>query len=81
MIRSRMIRRAGHVARMEAKRIVCRILEEKTEEKRPLRRPTCWWEDIIKIDIRDITDFQGNDPIWNLDPLYGFLTGSLASTR
>jgi hypothetical protein len=30
------------------------ILLEKPEGKRPLARLTCWWEDNIKMDIREI---------------------------
>jgi hypothetical protein len=39
MIKSRSMRWAGNVARMEAKRIACRILVGKPEGKRPLGRP------------------------------------------
>jgi hypothetical protein len=31
-----------------------RILVGKPEGKRPPRRPRCWWEDNIKMDLRDI---------------------------
>jgi hypothetical protein len=33
-------------------RNACKILDEKPEEKRPLRRPRCRWEDHIKRDLR-----------------------------
>jgi hypothetical protein len=52
-----------------AKRNAYRILEGRPKEKRPPGRSRCWWEDNIKIHIWEITDFQENDPIWNLDPL------------
>jgi hypothetical protein len=39
MIKSRRMRRAGHVACMRVKRNACRILVGKPEGKRPLRRP------------------------------------------
>jgi hypothetical protein len=52
MIRSRRITWAGHVARMGEKRNVYRILEGKTEGKRPLGRPRCRWEDNIRMDLR-----------------------------
>jgi selenophosphate synthetase-related protein len=38
LIKSRRIRRAGHVARMGDRRVVCRVLVGKPEEKRPLAR-------------------------------------------
>ena len=44
VIKSRRMRRAGHVARMGEERGVYRVLEEKPEGKRPLGRPSCrWW--------------------------------------
>jgi hypothetical protein len=39
MIKSRWMRRAGHVARMGEKGNAIRILVQKPEGKRPLRRP------------------------------------------
>jgi hypothetical protein len=53
MIKSRSIRWAGHVACMEAKRNMYRLLVGKAEGKRPLGRPRRRWEDIIKVDIRE----------------------------
>jgi hypothetical protein len=44
----------GHVARMGEKMDAYRILVGKPEGKRPLVRPTCRWEDIIKKDLREI---------------------------
>jgi hypothetical protein len=52
MIKSRNIRWAGHVARMEEKRNSCRILVGKPEGKRPLGRTRSRWEDNIKIDLK-----------------------------
>jgi hypothetical protein len=54
IIKSRRIRWAGHVARVEAKRNAYRILVGKPEKKRPLGRPRCWWEDNIRTDLREI---------------------------
>jgi hypothetical protein len=54
MIKSRRMRWAGHVARMEAKRNACRILVGKTEGKRPPGRPRRRWVYNIKIDLREI---------------------------
>jgi hypothetical protein len=39
----------GHVARMEEKRDVYRLLVGKPERKRPLRRPRWKWVDNIKM--------------------------------
>jgi hypothetical protein len=50
MIKSRRIRRAGHVARMGEKRNSYRVLVGKPQIGRPRRR----WLDNIKIDLREI---------------------------
>jgi hypothetical protein len=50
IIKSRRMRLAGHVARMEEKRNACRKLVEKPEGNRPRRR----WVDNIKMDVKDI---------------------------
>jgi hypothetical protein len=42
------------VARMEEGRDIYRILVRKSEDKRPLERPRCRWEDNIKLDLREI---------------------------
>jgi hypothetical protein len=49
VIKSRRIRWAGHVARMEESRCVCRVLVGKTDGKRPLGRLRRGWEDNIKM--------------------------------
>jgi hypothetical protein len=54
MIKSRRMRWAGHVARLEEKRNACRILVRNSERMRPLGGPRCKWVDNIKIDLRDI---------------------------
>jgi hypothetical protein len=54
MIKSRRMRWAGHIARMEEKRNAYRILVGKPEGKRPLGRPRRRWVDNIKIDFRAI---------------------------
>jgi hypothetical protein len=54
MIKSRRIRRAGHVVGMGAKRNAYRILVGKPEGRRPLGRPGRRWVDNIKMDLRDI---------------------------
>jgi hypothetical protein len=52
VIKSRRIRWTGHVARMGEGRGVYRRLVGKPEGKRPLGRPSCRWEDNIKMDLR-----------------------------
>jgi len=54
VIKSRRIKWAGHVARMGERRGVYRILVGKSEEKRPLGRPRCRWEDNIKMDLQEV---------------------------
>jgi hypothetical protein len=57
------MRRAGHVARMEEVRGVCRVLVWRPEEKRPLGRPRRRWENNIKMDLREIGIDEANR-IW-----------------
>jgi len=38
----------------EEGRGVYRVLVGRTEEKRPLRRPRCRWEDNIKMDLQEV---------------------------
>jgi len=51
VIKSRRMRRAGHVARMGKGRGVYGVLVGKPEGKRPLGRPRRRWEDNIKMDL------------------------------
>jgi hypothetical protein len=53
-IKSRTMRCAGHVARMGVERNVYRVLVGKPEGKRPLGRPSCRWEDGIRMDLGEI---------------------------
>jgi hypothetical protein len=53
MINLRMMRWAGHVARLGEKRSACRILVGKSEGKRP-QRPRRRWVNNIKMDLREI---------------------------
>jgi hypothetical protein len=53
-IKSRRMRREGHVARMGEERNVYRVLVGKPEEKRPLGRPRRRWKDGIRMDLREI---------------------------
>ena len=54
MIKSRRLRRAGHVARMEDIRSAFKILTGKPTGKRPLRRPRRRREDNIRMDLEQI---------------------------
>jgi hypothetical protein len=54
MIKSRRMRWAGHVARMETKMNAYRILVGKSERKRPLGRQRRRWVNNIKTDLREI---------------------------
>jgi len=52
-LKSRRMRRAGHVASMGERRGVYRVLVGKPEGKRPLGRPRRRWED-IKMDLQEV---------------------------
>ena len=54
MIKSRRLRWAGHVARMEEGRSAFKILTGKPTGKRPLGRPRRRWEDNIRMDLEKI---------------------------
>jgi hypothetical protein len=60
VIKSRMMRLVGHVARMGEGRSVYRVLLGRTEGKRPLGRPRRRWEVNIKMDLREIGIDQAN---------------------
>ena len=53
-IKSRRMRWAEYVARVEEGRGVHIILVGKPEEKRPLGRPRRRWEDNIKMDLQEV---------------------------
>ena len=53
VIKSRRMRWAGHVARMEEGRGVHNVLVGKPERRRPSGRPRRRWEDNIKIDLQE----------------------------
>jgi hypothetical protein len=53
MIKSRRMRRAGHVARMGEKTKTYRILVKKPEGNRSLGRHRSRWVDNIKMNIRE----------------------------
>jgi hypothetical protein len=54
LIKSRRMRWAGHVARMEERRGIYRILVGKREGNRPLGRPRRRWEDKIKMELQEV---------------------------
>ena len=54
VIKSRRMRWAGHVARMEEWKGVYKVLVGKPEGKRPLGRPRRRWEDNIKMDLEEV---------------------------
>ena len=55
VIKSRRLRWAGHVARMEEGRSAFKIVTGKPTGKRPLRRPRRRWEDNIRMDLEKIS--------------------------
>ena len=54
VIKSRITRWVGHVARMGERRGVYRVLVGKPERKRPFGRPWRRWEDNIKMDLQEV---------------------------
>ena len=52
MFKSRRLRWAGHVARMEEGRFAFKILTGKPIGKIPVGRPASRWEDNIRIDLK-----------------------------
>ena len=54
VIKSRRLRWAGHVARMEEERGVHKVLVGKPEGKRPVGTPRRRWEDNIKMDLQEV---------------------------
>ena len=60
VIKSRRLRWAEHVNRMEEGRSAFKILTSKHSGKRPLGRPWRRWEDNIKMDLEEIGISAGN---------------------
>jgi hypothetical protein len=54
VVKSRRMRWARHVARMEEESGVHKVLVGKPEGKSPLGRPRCRWEDNIKMDYQEV---------------------------
>ena len=60
MIKCKILKWTGHVARMEECRSVFKILIGKSTGKRPLGRPRRRWEDNIRMDLEEIGINAGN---------------------
>ena len=60
VVKSRRMRWAGHVARMDEDRGVHSLLVGKPEVKRPLERPRRRWEDNIKMDLQEVGGGRGD---------------------
>ena len=60
VIKSRRLRWAGHVARMEEDMSAFKILTGKPSGKRPLGRPSRRWEDSIRMYLEGIGINAGN---------------------
>ena len=60
VIKSRRLRWAGLVARMEKGRTVFKILTGNSTGKRSSGRPQCRWEDNIRMDLEEIGVNAGN---------------------
>ena len=60
MIKSRRLRWAGHVARMDEGRNAFKILTGKPTGKKPLGRPRLRWEDNIRMDFEEVGINAGN---------------------
>jgi hypothetical protein len=60
VVKSRIMRWAGHVARMGEGRVVYRVLMGRPEGKRPLGRPRRRWEDNIKRDLQKVGGVGGD---------------------
>jgi len=54
VIKSRRMRRAGHVARMGEERGLYRVLVGKPEGRRPVGRPRRRWADNIRMDLQEV---------------------------
>ena len=64
VVKSRRMRWAWHVARMEERRGVHRVLVRNHEGKRPLGRPRRRWEDNIKMDLQEVGGCCGTEWSW-----------------
>ena len=60
MIKSRRLRWAEHLVRMEEGRNAQKVLTGKPTGKRPLGKPRPRWEDNIRMDLEEICNNAGN---------------------
>ena len=60
VIKSRRLRWAGHVTRMEEGRIAFKIVTGKPTGKKRLGKPTRRWEDNIRMDLEEIGVIKRN---------------------
>ena len=60
VVKSRIMRWAGHAARMGEGRSVHRVLVGKPEGKRPLGRSRRRWKDNIKMDLQEVGGGYGD---------------------
>jgi len=60
VVKSRLMRWAEHVARMEEVRGVHRVLVGTPEGKRPLGRPRRRWDDNIMMDLQEVGGSRGD---------------------
>ena len=79
VIKSRRLRWAGHVARVEKGRSAFKILPGKPTGKRPLGKLRLRWEDNIRIDLEEISINAGNwvDSAQDKDYWRGFVNAVL----
>jgi hypothetical protein len=54
VVKSRIMRRAGHVSRMGEGRCVPRVMVGKPEGKTPLVRPRHRWKNNIKVELQEV---------------------------
>ena len=77
--KSRRLRWAGHVARMEEGRSAFKMLTSIPTGKRPLGRPRRRWEDNIRMDLKEIGINTRNwfDPALDRDYWRAFVNAAL----
>ena len=61
VVKSRILRWAGHVARISERRDAYIVLVGILEGNRPFGRNRCRWEDNIKMDLQDVGCGHGLD--------------------
>ena len=54
VIKTRRMRRTGHVASMEERKVAFKVLVGKPEGKRPFGRLRHRWEDNVKMDLQEV---------------------------